>query len=107
MKALFTHPLLWLAAILLTLTGCATKVEYRDVIVEKVKTLVIAPPDHLMADCRITQPPGKDYITKSYPEKETILVNFAAQQTLNLGECNKDKAALRKWKSDQSEIGAK
>ena len=89
------------------LTACATKVEYRDVVVEKVKTVIKTPPDHLLVDCKISKPPSKDYVTKTYPEKETILVDYAVQQTVNLGECNKDKAALRQWKKEQTATAAK
>lgn len=107
MRSLFCSPWLWLMAVMLGLTGCATKVEYRDVVVEKVKTIVQTPPDHLLADCKISKPPSRDYVTKTYPEKETILVNYAVQQTTNLGECNKDKAALRKWKTEQLLVNTK
>ncbi len=90
--------------IVLLFTGCATKpapVQKEKVVVE-VKNIYHTPPETLLRDCTISAPPKpENYIKRSYKEKEAMLVKYAAEQTVNLSDCNKDKAALRKWKSDK------
>lgn len=110
----FFHPIsqviLVIACLLLVfgLTGCASQptpapVVPKEVVVTKVKTVYKFPPDHLLRDCKINPPPKPEqYVKKAYKDKEAMLVNYAAQQTLNLGECNKDKQALRRWKQEQT-----
>lgn len=97
--------MLSLSMLLGGLSGCATKKEDvapKEVVVTKIKTVVRIPPDSLLRDCKIDSPPlAKDYVTKPYKVKEGLLTSFAAKQTVNLGECNKDKASLRKWKQEQ------
>lgn len=91
-----------LALIGLTLTACSSVPKEKEVVVTEAKTIIRLPPDELLKSCAISKPPDpKTYAGKEYPEKEKLLVEFAAKQTFNLGECNKDKAALRQWKKEQ------
>ena len=84
------------------LTGCSSAPKEKEVVVTEAKVITRLPPDELLKSCAIAKPPDpKTYANKEYPEKEKLLVEFAARQTFNLGECNKDKAALRQWKKEQ------
>lgn len=97
-----------LALIGLTLTACSSAPKEKEVVVTEAKVITRLPPDELLKNCAIAQPPdAKTYATKDYAEKEKLLVEFAAKQTFNLGECNKDKAALRRWKKEQEQSNQK
>ena len=85
----------------LDVTQLRELVEKEKVVVE-VKNIYHTPPETLLRDCTISAPPKpENYIKRSYKEKEAMLVKYAAEQTVNLSDCNKDKAALRKWKRDK------
>ena len=87
------------------IVGCSSAPKEKEVVVANTKTIVKLPPDALLKNCAVATPPdAKSYVTKSYEEKEKALVDFAAKQTFNIGECNKDKAALRKWKAEQERL---
>ena len=86
----------------LMLSGCSSAPKEKEVVVTEAKVITRLPPDELLKSCAIAKPPDpKTYAAKEYAEKEKLLVEFAARQTYNLGECNKDKAALRQWKKEQ------
>ena len=91
----------------LVAVGCSSapkEPQVKEVVVTKVEYQVKLPPESLLKDCKISQPPNpKNYAKKSYKEKELLLVTFGAEQTVNLANCNKDKAALRKWRQEQSQ----
>lgn len=90
------------------LTGCSSAPKEKEVVVTETKVITRLPPDELLKNCAIAQPPdAKTYATKDYAEKEKLLIEFAAKQTFNLGECNKDKAALRRWKKEQEQSNQK
>lgn len=86
------------------LAGCASNPEVKEVVVTKVEVIVKTPPDSLLRDCPVAAPPSpQDYAKKSFKVKEAMLVEFGAKQTVNIGNCNKDKAALRQWKTQQTQ----
>lgn len=95
MHFLMYNPFFWVTFGVLFLTGCASAPKPREVVVEKTTVVYRPAPEALLRDCKIIAPPGKEYTTKSYPEKEAILTNYAGQLLLSLGDCNKDKASLR------------
>lgn len=86
------------------LSGCASNPEVKEVVVTKVEVIVKTPPDSLLRDCPVAAPPKpQDYAKKPFKVKEAMLVEFGAKQTVNIGNCNKDKAALRQWKAEQTQ----
>lgn len=97
----------WLLAIMMTMPACST-IEPQKVPVTEYRVIVRTPPDVLMKDCTVTPPPSAEsYVNEPWHKKEKILTDFAAKQMFNLGDCNKDKAALRKWKEEQLENAEK
>ena len=90
----------------LSLVACGSNPpKTQEVLVTKVKTVAKYPPETLLKDCPVAKPPDpKTYAKKSFKAKEAALVEFAAQQTVNVGSCNKDKAALRQWKAEQLKL---
>lgn len=90
----------------LALVACGSNPpKVHETVVTKVKTVAKYPPEALMKDCPVARPPDpKTYAKKSFKAKEAALVEFAAQQTVNVGSCNKDKAALRQWKAEQIKL---
>lgn len=90
----------------LALVACGSNPpKVNETIVTKIKTVAKYPPETLLKDCPVAKPPDpKTYAKKSFKAKEAALVEFAAQQTVNVGACNKDKAALRQWKAEQLKL---
>lgn len=53
--------------------------------------LISAPPDALIQDCLVDEPPTT--------LDKYVLVQAWNNQTLNLAKCNADKRGLREWKA--------
>ena len=96
----YIKPLIVLLALIVA--GCATpEPQIKEVFITKKEVETRLPPDALLRDCKIATPPNPNiYVKATYKQKEEMLAAYANQQTINLGECNKDKEALRKWKKD-------
>lgn len=81
------------------LSGCQTtpppeiQIRYQNV--------VLAVPDDLIVDCKITPPPlVVDYMAlPTWSDKEGVLVESDAANIENLGACNVQWANVRKWKA--------
>ena len=85
------------------LVGCSSAPKEKEIVVTEATVVSRLPPEALLKNCAIAAPPNpKSYVGLDYAEKEKILIEFAAKQTFNLGECNKDKAALRRWVQEQT-----
>ena len=99
MKNLISSVICAIAIVFLgvALSGCATTEP-----VVKYETVVIAPEDNLLLDCPVTAPPNQTaYLQMTAREKEEALAAYGNKQTGNVGNCNIDKAGLRKWKAEQ------
>lgn len=71
-------------AFLLSLTGCGFLTP-KEVIVNKVKTVIIEIPDPLLTKVDIEQPPDrKEYLSTDYKGKENILINYIIKLLGNL-----------------------
>lgn len=93
--------LLLALSILLLLIGCATPMDP----VVKHKYIVQEVPDNWLQDCSVTAPPDRDvYLTSPWSERERLLAETNQGNFKNLATCNKDKAAIRKWKAEQLKL---
>ena len=83
--------------LLLMLTACGMHTVKQT----KIQLLPTAPPDSLILDCPIDEPPS---LTGFYELDVPIMVKAWISQTLNLGICNVDKQGLREWKENLKKI---
>lgn len=105
MYVFLMNPLFWVGLAIVSLVGCTTQPQVREVVVTKTNVELRLPPDILLKDCPVEKPPlPKDYVTKPASEKEAMLTEYGVKQTLNLGKCNDDKAGLRQWKDEQLKL---
>ena len=83
-------------------------------IVKPPKTVVLAPPSALTEDCKVDAPPAlkissknsdsPDQLIKMLVDNIHVLVKAWNSQTLNVGNCNKDKKGIRDWKTQTTSI---
>lgn len=86
------------------LVGCGTKIVY----VDKLQYVIKTPPESLLKDCPIEQPPEPAAFVKMEPEdRETELARLSAAQYKNLAVCNTDKRKLRAWSQEQKALEKK
>lgn len=87
----------------LILSGCATT---QPEPIVKYKTIVIAPEDALLVDCKIEPPPVIDDYLKlpEWTMKEGVLVDMSQKQIGNLNDCNIRMKNLRAWKAEQLKL---
>jgi hypothetical protein len=96
---LIVFKFLTLIVIAFALTGCATT---KEVLVVKIKTVLISPPDELMEKCTVNAPPDiKEYVQSNWQKKEELLVTYSGQQMKNLFTCDEKLKNLREWKVKQ------
>ena len=87
-------------AAIFTLSGCATtqsSVVY--------KTIAVLPPDSLLQDCPIEEPPAIATFVNAIPkEREKMLIDHSSKQIKNIGTCNVSKKQIREWKQKQKDL---
>jgi hypothetical protein len=86
------------------LVGCGTKTVY----VDKVQYIIKTPPESLLKDCKIEQPPDPvGFVQMSDEDRETELTKLVAIHNKNLSLCNTDKRGLRAWTQEQKVLEKK
>lgn len=70
-----------------------------------VSTPPLAPPAALVENCDLVPPPNVKLYSQSPPEKkEELLYTFSMAQMDSMVLCNKKKASLRLWISEQQRL---
>ena len=83
------------------LAGCITMPE-RERIVVKTTTVVADIPEAFLAPCTETPPPDKAvYLGADLPTRESYLVDYALDLTLDLRQCNEKITSTRLRLKDQ------
>lgn len=96
--------LMMFLALTTLLVGCGTKIVY----VDKIEYIIKTPPDGLLKDCKIEQPPEPvAFVQMSEEEREIELTKLVAKHQTNLALCNADKRSLRSWSQEQKALEKK
>lgn len=86
------------------LVGCGTKTIY----VDKIQYVIKTPPEHLLKDCKIEQPPEPvGFVQLSDEDRELALTKLNGKHYKNLELCNVDKKSLRVWTEEQKVLEKK
>jgi hypothetical protein len=89
---------LFLLVITLFLTACAS-VQKKDSLTVKEKEVVkVRVPDELLTPCVPERPLSKeDYLSKSFPERETYLTDYSVSLLKTIKECNVKLDRIREF----------
>lgn len=92
---------IFIACVLLILTGCATT----ERVVTKTEVKYITVPEEMLKECEVTRPPAvANYVSKTAREKEEILTTYASQLLKDLSNCSDNLDAIRKYQARQLQI---
>lgn len=86
------------------LTGCfgifGDKKPDPDIVI-KTRTVIIAPPDSLIAGCDVVKPFSKDeYLSATIKDREKLLTNYAIKQNGELRKCNDSFVNIKEWRDN-------
>ncbi len=71
------------------------------------KNVLIVPPENLIQDCPLQEPPNnEDYLAADWPGKENLLIKAYSASIEKTILCNVNSQKLRDWKQQQQKVYA-
>lgn len=75
----------------------------KDIVQTKLEAVSI--PESFFVTCKVEQPPNKKlYLSSTYEQKESLLINYSKRQLIELRKCNEVITKIKEQNNIQKEI---